>query len=296
MTAASPADLAELVRLPALVSIPGDAWAGAASSGWSRGWAMPAASALLYLGGMALNDWSDRDLDAIERPERPIPSGRVDPETALALAGGLLAGGVAVATVVGGRRAAGVALPLAAAVVVYDRVAKDTPAGPVLMAACRGLDVAMGASGGDRAAALPAVAAAGAHALGVTQLSRHEVHGAAGPSARAAIALAVAAAALAQVPPWRRPPDASAWLARLAAAVGAARYLGQVLAGYRAAVDAPDDPTVVQGAVGAGVMANTGLQASLLAGAGAWLPAAATAVAGRAAGLLRRLVGGGSVT
>jgi len=28
---------------------------------------------------MALNDYADRDLDAVERPERPIPSGRVSP-------------------------------------------------------------------------------------------------------------------------------------------------------------------------------------------------------------------------
>lgn len=301
------ADLAELVRLPAVVSIPGDAWAGAATSGWARGWTMPAASALLYLGGMALNDWADRDLDAIERPERPIPSGRVDPDTALAVASGLLAGGVVVAGVIGGRRALAVAVPLVASVVAYDRIAKDTPAGPVLMAACRGLDVAMGASGGNRAAALPASAAAAAHALGVTQLSRHEVNGAAGPSARAAIGLALLAAVLAQVHPWREPagadrepagagPGLRTWAARVAAALGATRYLQQVLGGYRAALAAPDDPEVVQGAVGGGVMANTGLQAALLAGAGSWLPAAATTGAGRAAGWVRGLVGGGSVT
>ena len=34
-------------------------------------------SAGLYLGGMVLNDVFDARLDAVERPERPIPSGRV---------------------------------------------------------------------------------------------------------------------------------------------------------------------------------------------------------------------------
>ncbi len=34
-------------------------------------------SALLYLSGMVLNDYFDRRQDARERPQRPIPSGRV---------------------------------------------------------------------------------------------------------------------------------------------------------------------------------------------------------------------------
>src|SRR5207244_765969 len=38
-----------------------------------------AASACLYLGGIALNDYFDRDVDARERPERPIPAGAVPP-------------------------------------------------------------------------------------------------------------------------------------------------------------------------------------------------------------------------
>src|SRR3989442_15725829 len=41
-----------------------------------------AASACLYLGGIALNDYFDRDVDAVERPERPIPSGAVPPAVA----------------------------------------------------------------------------------------------------------------------------------------------------------------------------------------------------------------------
>ena len=38
---------------------------------------LAAASCLLYLSGMVLNDVFDADADARERPERPIPSGRV---------------------------------------------------------------------------------------------------------------------------------------------------------------------------------------------------------------------------
>ena len=53
------------------------------------------ATAALYAGGVVLNDVFDRDLDRIERPERPIPSGRVGTPRAAALGGGLLAPGVA---------------------------------------------------------------------------------------------------------------------------------------------------------------------------------------------------------
>src|SRR2546428_12895654 len=52
-----------------------------------------AASACLYLGGIALNDYFDREVDAIERPERPIPSGAVPPAVAAGGGGGPLTPG-----------------------------------------------------------------------------------------------------------------------------------------------------------------------------------------------------------
>ena len=58
----------------------------------SRTAGLVASSSCLYLAGMALNDYADRDVDAVERPGRPIPSGRVSPEFALGLAGALTAG------------------------------------------------------------------------------------------------------------------------------------------------------------------------------------------------------------
>src|SRR4051812_2117383 len=85
--------LAELVRLPAVLSVPGDVLLGAAASGRRSGVArtagLTASSCCLYMAGMALNDWADRETDARERPGRPIPSGRVSPELALGLAAGL---------------------------------------------------------------------------------------------------------------------------------------------------------------------------------------------------------------
>jgi 4-hydroxybenzoate polyprenyltransferase len=173
-------DLAELVRAPAALSVPGDTVAGAAASGGLR-WSTPglaASSVCLYWGGMAANDWADRELDAHERPGRPIPSGRVKPGQALLTAAGLTVAGVGLAALAGGRRAAAVAVPLAGAVWVYDLWAKNTAAGPPMMAVCRGLDVLLGATGGDVRRALPSALTVAAHTYTVTALSRHEVSGA----------------------------------------------------------------------------------------------------------------------
>src|SRR5262249_3783658 len=44
-----------------------------------------ASSSCLYLAGMVFNDVFDRAIDAIERPKRPIPSGRVPVRGAVVL-------------------------------------------------------------------------------------------------------------------------------------------------------------------------------------------------------------------
>ncbi|WP_435834778.1 UbiA family prenyltransferase, partial [Streptomyces bacillaris] len=88
----------ELFRVSALFSVPGDALAGAAAVGRGpgRGTALAVGASLcLYEAGMALNDWADREEDAVDRPHRPIPSGRVSPAAALGAAGALTAAGLA---------------------------------------------------------------------------------------------------------------------------------------------------------------------------------------------------------
>jgi 4-hydroxybenzoate polyprenyltransferase len=197
-------DLVELVRLPAALSVPGDTLAGAAAAraatgrvgeGRGRALALPAASVAFYWAGMALNDYADRDLDAVERPERPIPSGRVRPGQALGLAAGLTVAGLGLVAAAGGRRAMPTAVALAGVVWAYDLALKHGPLGPVAMGAARGLDVLLGAGGSPRAAALPAAIMA-AHTTGVTALSRGEVHGARPATAAWALA-ATAVSALA---------------------------------------------------------------------------------------------------
>ena len=97
----------------------------------------------MYWSGMALNDWADRE-DAVERPERPIPSGRVRPAAALGLAAALTGAGLATAAIAGGRRGL-TAAGLPARSGAYDLGLKRTAAGPASMAACRVLDVLLGA-------------------------------------------------------------------------------------------------------------------------------------------------------
>ncbi|MFD0306262.1 SCO3242 family prenyltransferase [Streptomyces sp. NPDC127119] len=171
----------ELLRLPALFTVPGDALAGAAAAGVRpnpRTLLAIGSSLCLYEAGMALNDWADRAEDAVDRPHRPLPSGRVRPAAALAAAGGLTLAGLALASRAG-RRPLAVAGALAATVWSYDLVLKRTPAGPVAMAAARGLDLLLGgvASGGDTRKAVPSALTLATHTLAVTTVSRHETQG-----------------------------------------------------------------------------------------------------------------------
>ncbi|MDC2957792.1 UbiA family prenyltransferase [Streptomyces gilvifuscus] len=172
---------AELLRVPALFTVPGDALAGAAAVAAapnSRTLLAVGSSLCLYEAGMALNDWADRDEDAAERPHRPLPSGRVHPAAALSAACALTAAGLALAARAG-RPALTVAAPLAATIWAYDLALKRTPAGPVAMAAARGLDLLLGAAAGTGRPrrALPSAALLATHTLAVTTVSRRETTG-----------------------------------------------------------------------------------------------------------------------
>ena len=272
--------LIDLVRAPAALSVPGDVVAGAGAAGvlGARTAGLACSSVCLYWAGMAANDWADRDLDAVERPERPIPSGRISATAALGIAAGLTAAGLAVAARAGGARALAVAVPLAAAVWAYDLRAKNTAAGPAGMAACRALDVLLGATAGDPVRALPTALAVAAHTYTVTELSRREVSGAGSAAlpvttlaATAGIATAVAA----------RSTTATAVLA------------GEYATSYgRAQAKLLTDPAAgtVRSAVGAGITALPSLQGALTARAGHTRTGLALAAAAPLGRLLARKV------
>ncbi|MFC9918540.1 SCO3242 family prenyltransferase [Agromyces binzhouensis] len=252
----------QLVRAPAGLTVLGDATTGMAATG-RRGilprLGLPVASVLLYWGGMALNDAADADLDRVERPERPIPSGRVTRRAALATAGALTTAGIAVAWLTGGRSSLAVALPLAGSIWAYDLSAKRNVLGPFVMAACRGLDVLLGAgSDGARVAARPALVMAG-HTASVTALARGEVHGTS-PAVAAAAAVVTAGSAVAAVRPKADAAGIVSWVA-------AARFALPTLRAQAGAVGTPTGP-VVRDATRRGILAMVPLQAALTARAG----------------------------
>ncbi|GAA4974677.1 SCO3242 family prenyltransferase [Actinoplanes utahensis] len=289
------ADLAELVRAPAALSVPGDTIAGAAAAGVAGPvtGGLAAASTCLYWAGMAANDWADRHRDATERPGRPIPSGRVRPGAALAVAGGLTAAGLLLAGTSGGRRALATAAGLATAVWTYDLVAKETAAGPAVMAACRGLDVLLGASprgAGGLRRAMPAATVVAAHTYAVTVLSRDEVTGTdpAVPATTLAATGAIAGAALAIGGARTARPVARLLGAGLAPALAGA-YLRRFGGAQARAVRAPEAGPV-RAAVSAGITSFPLLQAALTVRAGRPLTALAVAAAAPAGRRLARLV------
>jgi len=155
---------------------------------------LAAASALLYSAGMVLNDLWDVDLDRHQRPERPLPSGRITLATARRLGWTLLVGGVLCGWLAGllswGEtvfpwRSGIVATLLACAIVAYDARLKRTLAGPLAMGACRALNVLLGMSALAAWSGTPSLAGFGPpHALtaggiglyivGVTWFARRE--------------------------------------------------------------------------------------------------------------------------
>jgi len=164
-------------------------------------WLLLLSSAGLYLGGMVLNDVFDAELDARERPERPIPSGRISKQSAAIFGSLLMLTGVAAAGLSGifaDTEPVGVciALILTAAVVLYDAVLKNTATGPFGMAVCRFLNIILGASCAGSWADVwsgPQVAIASALAVyvfGVTWFARNE----AGDSSRLALVSGLAIA------------------------------------------------------------------------------------------------------
>lgn len=100
----------------------------------------------LYGGGVVLNDVFDAPLDAVERPERPIPSGKVSLKEGATLGAGLLILGIIFAALAG-FPSFWIALATAIFVIIYDKWAKHSKIlGPLTMGICRGLNLLLGMS------------------------------------------------------------------------------------------------------------------------------------------------------
>jgi len=151
-----PADWIRLVRLPNLATAVADPLAGfvIVAGLTDLGWLPPAAwlallaSACLYAGGMVQNDVVDLEIDRTERPDRPLPAGRVSLARAVLVANGLLAVGAlaacGAAVLAACPAPAFVGAALTAGVWMYNRYTKGTLLGTAVMGSCRGLNWLLG--------------------------------------------------------------------------------------------------------------------------------------------------------
>ena len=129
-----------------------------------------------YVGGMYLNDFFDREIDAKERPGRPIHAGDIGAGTVAAIGFALLAAGMALLAPFGPLTAV-LALSLVAAIVLYDAWHKGNSVAPVIMGLCRALVyLATGAavSGNVVPAMIVSGIALAAHVIGLTYAAKQE--------------------------------------------------------------------------------------------------------------------------
>jgi 4-hydroxybenzoate polyprenyltransferase len=256
--------LFELVRLPNVFTAPADVAMGMAVAGTALTLStapLLLASALAYAGGMALNDAWDAPVDFHERPERPIPRGRITRGGAFRIAAACLAGCLLVAGVAGGKPFV-VAVLLVVTILLYDGFAKGSVFGPPAMAACRLLNAGLGAVAGalTLAASVP-IALLFAWVLTLTVVSRFEVTAAPvalvrGAAAAFTLLFAASTALLLSHP-------GGAGVVGMALLAGLALWLGGPL---RAALADPA-PRRIIGVIKAAVLGIVLLDAAFVAGA-----------------------------
>src|SRR6516165_7659972 len=92
----------QLVRLPNVFTAAADSLAGwllveGGFDGPGQWVPLVLASACIYAGGIVLNDVFDYEIDRVERPGRPLPSGKVGRGFATVLGSFLLGAGLALA-------------------------------------------------------------------------------------------------------------------------------------------------------------------------------------------------------
>jgi 4-hydroxybenzoate polyprenyltransferase len=181
------------------------------------------ALSLFYVGGMYLNDAFDRQVDARERPERPIPAGLASAKTVFVIGYGLLAAGLGVLAALalagvapGGWSAVGAGAVLAATIVYYDARHQTNPWSPLVMGACRGLvyvTTGLAVAGRLTAPVLGGALVLLAYLIGLTFVARQETL----TAYRNVWPLALLAAPFVYaVPALARPPGAALYVGFLA--------------------------------------------------------------------------------
>ncbi len=227
-------DWGQLVRLPNVFTLISDCVAAAVVAvgvalPWSAWWPTLAASLGAYWAGMILNDVVDLEEDRRDRPTRPLASGAISPVIAGHIATGMLLVGPIVILAVtsyfqaeplwlGAAFASAVLLSLA--VRLYNSVLKRTPLGPLLMGACRALNILMVGltllAVTDATEALPKsvlylAAAIGIYIVGVTVYARREQRDSSSAGLVLGLALEIAGLVILGFLPTWSADDQSVW-------------------------------------------------------------------------------------
>lgn len=155
-----------IFRPPNLLTVPGDVLAGFAiawphhSGGFADLLAALFAALLLYAAGLVINDLVDEPRDRMERPHRPIPSGRVSRTAARNVVGGLLAGAL---VLLAARSLSLLMMGVAVGglIIAYNlRARRSKPGGVLVMGLCRAGSVGLGVVAGSPDALLTALSLA----------------------------------------------------------------------------------------------------------------------------------------
>ena len=138
-----------LLRLPNLFSAPGDPLVGGLLAGAALDLKLCTVAGIalfLYAAGLMLNDLADADLDQLERPERPLPSGRISHRAVRAALWCCLGPAWLLSLTCGAGTVLTTAL-LTLSIFGYNlRFKHHRILGPVSMGLCRGLSVCLSMS------------------------------------------------------------------------------------------------------------------------------------------------------
>ena len=220
----------------------------------------------LYGGGIVFNDICDAQLDAVERPERPLPSGRASWSGAILLGTGLLLMGIGAAAMVSSLSAI-LATSVAITALLYDKYGKHrTFLGPLNMGACRGGNLLLGVSAvpavvSDRwyLALIPII-----YIAAITAISQGEVYG--GKKITGIVAIALIGLVIGNI-------VGLGWLPEYTLLVTLpflTLFTASVLPPFVKAAITPN-PELIQTAVQAGVLSLIILDATIAAGFSNWI-------------------------
>ena len=229
------------------------------------GWLILATTGL-YAGGVVFNDVCDAELDAVERPERPLPSGRASMSGTILLGTGLLLVGIIAAAMVSSLSAI-LATVVAITALLYDKWGKHrTILGPLNMGACRGGNLLLGVSAvpeavGDRwyLALIPII-----YIAAITAISQGEVYG--GRKTTGIVAIALIGLVIGDIVGLGLLPEYTL----LVTLPFLTLFAALVLPPFVKAAITPS-PELIQTAVKAGVLSLIVLDATIAAGFANWI-------------------------